>query len=188
MEEELSNRKTKDKNLKNKEKNDKEKYQISEKTRNIVFDILVVACVIMLAIAVTPKTMQNDTYYNIKCGEYLVQNGIFGQTEDPFSWHDLSYTWPHWLFDILIYLFYAICGNFWEIGIYAATIFFTAVLGLSMYKLCLQTTKNNRVISMLAALFRTLYYKTIYSRKSSAINIYFIYLGSLFYREIIRNK
>lgn len=152
MEEELSNRKTKDKNLKNKENSNKEKYQISEKTKNIIFDLVLIACVIILAIAITPKTMQNDTYYNIKCGEYLVQNGILGQAEDPFSWHDLNYTWPHWLFDILIYVFYAICGNFWEAGIYIATMFFTAVLGLSLYKLCLHMTKKNRVVSFIATL------------------------------------
>ena len=25
-------------------------------------------------------------------------------TEDPFSWHDLSYTFPHWLYDTFIYI------------------------------------------------------------------------------------
>ena len=146
MEEDLSNRKLKKKNKA------KEKYEMPDSTRNIIFNILAFICIIIMAIAITPKSMQNDTFYNIKCGEYLVQNGIFNQTEDPFSWHDLSYTWPHWLFDILIYLLYAACGNFWKTGIYIATMIFTAILGLSMYKLCLQMTKNNKVVSFLATL------------------------------------
>ena len=149
MEEELSNKKTKVKTSKNKEK---EKYQMTDSTRNIIFNLLAFACIIIMAIAITPKSMQNDTFYNIKCGEYLVENGIFNQTQDPFSWHELSYTWPHWLFDILIFLLYSVCGNFWEVGIYIATMIFTTILGLSLYKLCLQMTKNNKVVSFIATL------------------------------------
>ena len=117
MEEELSNKKTKVKTSKNKEK---EKYQMTDSTRNIIFNLLAFACIIIMAIAITPKSMQNDTFYNIKCGEYLVENGIFNQTQDPFSWHELSYTWPHWLFDILIFLLYSVCGNFWEVQVYTS--------------------------------------------------------------------
>ena len=149
MEEDLSNKKLKMKISKNKEK---EKYQMTDSTRNIIFNILAFACIIIMAIAITPKSMQNDTFYNIKCGEYLIENGIFNQTQDPFSWHELSYTWPHWLFDIIIFLLYSACGNFWEIGIYIATMIFTAILGLSMYKLCIQMTKNNKVVSFIATL------------------------------------
>lgn len=112
MEEDISNKKTKFNLFKKSSKASKEKVERDDKTNNIIFDIVAIICIIVMAIAVAPKTMQNDTYYNIKCGEYLVQNGIWGQNQDPFSWHDLSYTWPHWLFDVLIYLLYAITRKF----------------------------------------------------------------------------
>lgn len=104
MEEELIKSKTK-----------KVKKERSEKIDNILFDIILFICIVVLSIGICPKTMQNDTYYTIKCGEYIFQNGIFDINEDPFSWHDLSYTWPHWLYDLCMYIFYAMCGRFWEV-------------------------------------------------------------------------
>ena len=95
MEEELIEKKTK-----------KEKRKLSEKAINIIFDFLTIMCIIIMAIAVVPKTLQNDTFYNIKCGEYIFKNGIFNLTTDPFSWHNLPYTWPHWLYDLGTFILY----------------------------------------------------------------------------------
>ena len=136
--------------MKSKEK--KIKRELSEKTRNIIFDMLSIVCIIILAIAVTPKTFQNDTYYTIKCGEYIFQNGVFNIKQDPFSWHNLSYTWPHWLYDLIMYVFYAMCGRFWENGIYVLTIIFAVILGLSLYITSLKISKN-RVVSSVLSLF-----------------------------------
>lgn len=97
MEEELIEKKIK-----------KTKPKRSEKATNMIFEILALVCIIIMAIAVTPKALQNDTFYNIKCGEYIVQHGIFHLNEDPFSWHNLPYTWPHWLYDVGAYLVYHI--------------------------------------------------------------------------------
>ena len=87
-----------------KKKAKKEKIKKSEKQQNVIFDALAIICIIIMAIAVSPKTLQNDTYYNVKCGEYILNHGIFHLNSDPFSWHNLSYTWPHWLYDLLTYL------------------------------------------------------------------------------------
>lgn len=97
MEEELVEKKIK-----------KEKPKRSEKATNIIFDVLAIICIIIIAISVTPKALQNDTFYNIKCGEYILKNGIFNLTEDPFSWHNLQYTWPHWLYDLGAYVVFHI--------------------------------------------------------------------------------
>lgn len=87
-------------------KNKKIRAKKSEKSVNIIFDILAIICIIIMAIAVSPKALQNDTFYNIKCGEYIFRNGLFHLTEDPFSWHSLPYTWPHWLFDLFTFFVY----------------------------------------------------------------------------------
>ena len=84
----------------------KENKKKNNKAINIIFDGIVLICIIIMAIAVSPKSLQNDTFYNIKCGEYILKNGIFHLTKDPFSWHDLSYTWPHWLYDLFTYVVY----------------------------------------------------------------------------------
>lgn len=83
----------------------------SNKTKNIFFDIIVALCVALFAIAIAPKTLQNDTFYTIKIGEYIMQNGISDLTHDEFSCHDLPYTYPHWLYDIGIYLVYNFFGQ-----------------------------------------------------------------------------
>ena len=64
----------------------------------IKFTIIAVVLIAIFCIAITPVTLQNDTYYTIKIGEHIQNNGI--DMKDPFSWHeDLNYTYPHWLYD-----------------------------------------------------------------------------------------
>ena len=74
----------------------------SEKLENFIFDAIAIICIVIIAIGVSPKILQNDTFYNIKCGEYIFKHGIFGISQDPFSWQGLTYTWPHWLYDLCI--------------------------------------------------------------------------------------
>lgn len=74
---------------------------------NLKFSILAIIIIVIFAISITPVTLQNDTYYTIKIGEYITQNGITMQ--DPFSWHEnLPYTYPHWAYDVAIYLIYSL--------------------------------------------------------------------------------
>ena len=61
----------------------------------IKFTIIAVVLIAIFCIAITPVTLQNDTYYTIKIGEHIQNNGI--DMKDPFSWHeDLNYTYTHW--------------------------------------------------------------------------------------------
>ena len=55
-----------------------------KKNKEIVFMIMAIICIIIFAVAMTPITLQNDTFYTIKIGQYIMENGI-GQY-DPFSW------------------------------------------------------------------------------------------------------
>ncbi len=83
---------------------------------NIRFDIMVILLIAMFCFAITPITLQNDTFYTIKIGEHIVNNGI--DMKDPFSYHDLKYTYPHWLYDVGIYLIYNIGGQVRYLYIY----------------------------------------------------------------------
>lgn len=107
--------------------------------KNNKFIILSILCIIIFCIGVTPITLQNDTFYSIKIGEYVLQNGITMQ--DPFSWHEgLPYEYPHWGYDVMMYLIYNLGG--WN-GIYISTIIFSCILGLSIYVVNKKLTKNN---------------------------------------------
>lgn len=116
-----------------------------EKKQNIVFTIVALICIVLFCTSISPKTLQNDTYYTIKIGEYIMQNGVSNLTEDPFSWHELSYTYPHWLYDLGVYIIY---NNFGHLGIYISTIVLTSLLGISVYLLCSKLSKN-KVISLI---------------------------------------
>ncbi len=70
--------------------------------------ILSMIIIVILCICLTPIAFQNDTFYTIKIGELIFNNGI--DMQDHFSLHSLPYTYPHWLYDFVIYLIYSISG------------------------------------------------------------------------------
>ena len=105
---------------------------------------MAVVLIAIFCIAITPVTLQNDTFYTIKIGEHIVESGI--DMKDPFSWHEgLSYTYPHWLYDLLTYLIY---NSFGMTGIYVVTCILSVILGLSVYRVNRKLCKN-QIISFL---------------------------------------
>lgn len=115
---------------------EKEKKTIDK--NSIRFTIMAVVLIAIFCFAISPITLQNDTFYTIKIGEHILQNGI--DMKDPFSWHEnLQYTYPHWLYDVVIYLVYSIGG---QVGIYISTIVLSITLGLTMYLVNTKLTKN----------------------------------------------
>ena len=94
------------------------------------FNILAIVSIIIFCFAISPVVLQNDTFYTIKIGEYIMENGVaIGQ--DPFSWHEnLEYAFPHWAYDVFMYLVYNIGGM---TGIYLSTCIFTSILGILLY-------------------------------------------------------
>lgn len=96
---------------------------------NKKFTILAIISILIFCFAITPITLQNDTFYTIKIGEYILNNGI-NMEKDPFSFHDIPYTYPHWLYDVGMYLVYSVGGM---TGIYISTILLCMVLGLTIY-------------------------------------------------------
>ena len=117
-------------------KNEKEKNKKTRIKPSTKFTIMAVVLIAIFCLALTPVTLQNDTYYTIKIGEHIATDGI--DMQDPFSWHEnLPYTYPHWLYDLLTYLIYDAFGM---TGIYVTTCILSVILGLSVYivnrKLC----------------------------------------------------
>ncbi len=112
-----------------------------DKKINLKFNIMAIILIVIFAFAISPKTLQNDTFYTIKIGEYILNNGITMQ--DPFSWHNISYTFPHWAYDVMIYLIYNIGGH---LEIYISTIVLAAILGIIIYYMNDKFT-NNKPIS-----------------------------------------
>lgn len=108
---------------------------------SVKFTILAVILIAIFCIAITPVTLQNDTYYTIKIGEHIVNDGI--DMKDSFSWHEnLAYTYPHWAYDLITYLIYSAFGMR---GIYVTTCILSVILGLSIYMVNQKLVKNQLV-------------------------------------------
>ena len=120
------------------EKKEKKKFKFSFNI-NIPFHVIAVICICVFCIGISPKTLQNDTYYAVPIGEYIAQNGISDLTQDPFSWHNLSYVYPHWLYDFFIFLVYN-AGGF--LGVYISTMVLSSILGIMIYALANKKSKN----------------------------------------------
>jgi hypothetical protein len=111
---------------------------IKEKTKS-KFNTLAIIAIIIFCVAIAPISLQNDTFYTIKIGELILQNGI--DMQDHFSWHEnLPYTYPHWAYDVGMYLIYALAGMD---GIYISTCILSAILGLVLYAVNSKLVKNN---------------------------------------------
>ena len=55
---------------------------------NLKFNIIIILMIMLFAIATIPRFLQEDTYYMIKVGEYIVNNGmqVIDNRIEPFSW------------------------------------------------------------------------------------------------------
>ena len=124
-------------------KNNKtEKKKISS---SVKFTILALILIAIFCVALTPVTLQNDTYYTIAIGEHIANYGV--DMQDPFSWHqDLSYTYPHWLYDLITYIVYSVFGM---TGIYISTCILSVILGWSIYLVGTKLAKINYSHSLL---------------------------------------
>ena len=133
--------KKKNKSTDLKSKNSLKKLLKNEVNINVNFTVVAIVLIAIFCICITPVTFQNDTYYTIKIGELIKNNGI--DMMDHFSWHEnLSYTYPHWLYDLCTYLIYAV-GGFK--GIYIATCALSVILGVSIFLVNSKLTKNKSI-------------------------------------------
>lgn len=104
-----------------------------------IFEIMAIVLISLFCISIAPKDLQNDTFYTIKIGEHIIENGGIDML-DPFSWHEgLEYTYPHWLYDVITYFIYNLGGM---VGIYVTTCILAVILGISLYKVNSKLAKN----------------------------------------------
>lgn len=102
---------------------------------------------LLVSIAATTKSFQNDTFYTIKVGESILKHGVDGK--EYFSFLPVGYIYPHWLYDCMIYGIYHFFGFF---GIYLSSILFSFALGTLCF-LFLRKLGSNDLVSFALAVF-----------------------------------
>ena len=149
---------------------------------NINFTIIAIILLIIFGISLTPVAFQNDTYYTIKIGEHIKNFGI--DMMDPFSWHEnLSYTYPHWLYDFLTYLVYTI-GGFK--GIYIVTCILSAILSVSIFIVNTKLTKS-KSISFIVTI-GALYMLQDYITARAQLVTFILFIWQMFFIEKFLEK
>lgn len=168
---------------------EKNKKQVKESknqkkiSSNIKFTILAIVLIAIFCVALTPVTLQNDTYYTIKIGEHITQNGV--DMQDPFSWHeDLEYTYPHWLYDLITYLIY---NTFGMTGIYITTCILSVMLGITVYLVNKKLVKNNLLSFVITIGVMYLIRGYIAARAQLVTFILFV-LAIFFIEKFLENK
>ena len=122
-----------------KQKKEKTNQSKDKKSMILAFNIIAIFCITVFSIAIVPRAFQNDTFYTIKIGQLIRQNGI--DYQDHFSWHEnLPYMYPHWLYDIIISLIFDFAGGY--AGIYVSTIILSVMLGILLYFTNKKVSKN----------------------------------------------
>ena len=133
------------------------------------FRVLLITIIIVMCIILTNKVFQNDTFYTIKLGELVLNNGI--DMLDHFSIHNISYTYPHWLYDIFIYIIY----HFFSFtGIYISSIILFIILMLIIYYTNLKLNKSEIVIGFMMILTTFIISKYITARAQTVSYILFV--------------
>ena len=114
-------------------------FNFIEKNKEKIFWVLAIILIVLFAISISPKSLQNDTFYTVTIGKLISENGIDGQ--DHFSWHEgLPYEYPHWLYDLGMYKIFELGG--WD-AIYISTCIFAAILGICIFISNSRLTKNS---------------------------------------------
>lgn len=148
----------------------------------ISFNIVAIICIILLSASLAPITLQNDTFYTIKIGEHILEKGI--DMKDPFSIHELPYTYPHWLYDVGIYLIYNAGGM---TGIYISTIILSCILGILMYFTSKKIVKND-LVSFLLTLGAMYVLGTFIAARAQLLTYILFTLQILFIENFIETK
>lgn len=127
----------------------------------ILFTILIT----LFTIGVVPKQFQNDTFFNISIGKYILENGI--DMQEHFSWiSGLTYTYSHWAFDILTYIIYAFTGF---TGIYISVIVIAIIMNVTLFILLTKRT-NNPLIALTLTLLSAYLAKGFFTARSQIIS------------------
>jgi hypothetical protein len=165
------------------EKQEKKSKVPKKISSNIKFTILAIVLIAIFCVALTPVTLQNDTYYTIKIGEHIAQSGI--DMKDPFSWHeDLEYTYPHWLYDFITYFIYRAFGM---TGIYITTCILSVILGITVYLVNKKLVKNN-VLSFVITIGVMYLIRGYIAARAQLVTFILFVLAIFFIEKFLENR
>lgn len=147
------------------------------------FVICFIVWICILGMGLIRKEFQNDTFYTIEIGELILENGI--DMMDHFSFHsNLAYTYPHWLYDVFIYLCYLVCGY---VGIHISTVVLLLILLVLVFKIN-RTITNNVSISAFVTFICALSISGFATARAQLASFLIFALEIYFIEMFLKNK
>ena len=148
------------------------------------FKIISIIIIILLCIAYCNMSLSssNDTFYLVKLGESISKNGI--DMIDHFSWiPNLPYTYPHWLYSILLYFLY---NSFGYVGIYISSVISFIIIGLLIYYVNLKMNKDE-MLALIVSVICIFPLSLFMFPRSQSISIIFLFLEVFFINQLINS-
>jgi len=138
--------------------------------------------IFIFAIGLVNKSFQNDTFYTIKIGKLILNNGI--DMLDHFSYHNIAYTYPHWLYDVFIYVIYNFFGY---TGLYISSIVLFFVLLFLIFKCSLKLT-NCYIVSLVIGILCVLALANFATARAQLVSFILFILEIYFLEMFIKNE
>ena len=141
----------------------------------VVFSLLIV----IFMVSIVNKSFQNDTFFTIPIGNYILENGI--SSEEQFAWHEgLVFTNSRWAFDVVIATIYNVAGF---AGIYAFTIVMASIIGLTLFCVLIKR-KNNIILSLLITLVALYFSREALCARAQIIS-YLMFIIEIYFIETL---
>ena len=156
---------------------------MKDKKKIKLFICLFLLWITFFAIGSVKKVFQNDTFYTIKIGELILKNGI--DMLDHFSYHTLlAYTYPHWLYDVFIYIIY---NSFGYLGLYISSIILFIILLFIVFKTNILTCNKNYPIAALTTFICALSIGGFITARAQLVSFIVFALEILFIETYLKN-
>ena len=155
-----------------------------KKHKKVIFEIIAIILIALFSFSIAPKTLQNDTFYTVSIGNLIQQNGI--DMKDHFSWHDeLPYTYPHWLYDLIMSSIYNfgetnLSGGGWQ-AIYISVCALSVLLGITIYEVNKKLNKN-QIMSLIITIL-SMYMLRSYIAARAQLATFIIFIGVIYFIE-----
>ena len=144
--------------------------------------VLLSLIIIIFTCCIVHKQVQNDTFFSIKTGEYILNQGI--DKVEPFTFHNnLSFVKLRWGFDVLSYFIYKIGGfNF----IYYFVLGFSSVISLSLFNI-LKKNKTHEILSFILTIIIIYSISSFFCMRAQLLS-YFIFLFEIYILYKLNNS
>lgn len=149
------------------------------------FFIATAILIAILAVVATSTILPTDIFYSVKVGEWIASHGI--DMKDHFSIHNnLPYTYPHWLFDFLIYWVYHFTGF---IGIYILTCIMAIALMILLYIISYRLSPGrNKLIAFIVTLIATIIMSPFFTARAQMPTYILLLLAVYLIERFLRQR